>query len=258
MQWSTAASAALDYLARGWSVIPVRRKDKRPVIPWQAYQGRRPSMEAVAAWFSRWPEANVGIVTGTVSALVVLDIDPAHGGVESLERWQTLHGMLPPTLESLTGGGGRHLYFAHPGEPCPSRVGLLPGLDLRGDGGYVVAPPSVHPSGRAYRWREGHEPGRISPARLPRALLAVGDSSRAGHTLAYWRQLLRDGVVEGERNSAVASISGHLLWHGVDPQVVGELMLCWNRVRCRPPLSDEEVVRTVESITRLHEAPDRR
>ena len=253
MQWSTVASAALDYLARGWSVIPVRRNDKRPIIRWQEYQGRRASMEEAAVWFRRWPEANLAIVTGAVSALVVLDIDPAHGGAQSLERWQARHGVLPPTVEALTGGGGRHLYFSHPGAACPNRVGLWPGLDLRGDGGYVVAPPSVHPSARPYRWREGHEPGRVPLALFPPALLDEGSALRPGHTLAHWRQLLREGVREGERNSTIASLSGHLLWHGVDPQVVAELMQCWNRVRCRPPLSDEEVDRTVESIARLHQ-----
>jgi hypothetical protein len=75
----------------------------------------------------------------------------------------------------------------------------------------------------------------------------------ASHTFVYWRELLHEGVLEGERNNTVASITGHLLWHGVDPDVALELMLCWNRIRCRPPLDDVEVARTVRSITRLHE-----
>lgn len=75
----------------------------------------------------------------------------------------------------------------------------------------------------------------------------------SGHTLVYWRGLLRESVQEGERNNTVASITGHLLWHGVDPDGALELMLCWNRIRCRPPLDDVEVARTVQSITRLHD-----
>ena len=67
---------------------------------------------------------------------------------------------------------------------------------------------------------------------------------------------MSEGVNRGERNNSVASLAGHLLWHGVDPAVVLELLLCWNRVRCRPPLDDEEVARAVLSITRLHEAGD--
>jgi hypothetical protein len=65
---------------------------------------------------------------------------------------------------------------------------------------------------------------------------------------------VREGVSEGERNSTIASLTGHLLWHGVDPEVALEVMLAWNRMRCRPPLDDAEVARTVASITKLHEA----
>ena len=74
-----------------------------------------------------------------------------------------------------------------------------------------------------------------------------------GHPLAYWRDLVRHGVEEGQRNNTIASFAGHLLWHGVDRVIVLDLLLCWNRERCRPPLTDDEVTRTVESIARLHE-----
>jgi hypothetical protein len=81
---------------------------------------------------------------------------------------------------------------------------------------------------------------------------------RAGHPLSHWRQLVREGVPEGQRNNTVASLTGHLLWHGVDPEVALELMLSWNRTRCRPPLSDEEVVQTVGSIKRLTRESERK
>ena len=78
------------------------------------------------------------------------------------------------------------------------------------------------------------------------------DQNRRGHPLSHWRRLLREGVVAGERNNTIASLAGHLLWHGVDPEVTMELLLTWNATRCRPPLEPEEVVRTVVSITRHH------
>ena len=74
----------------------------------------------------------------------------------------------------------------------------------------------------------------------------------AGHPLSYWRDLVREGVSEGQRNASIASFTGHLLRHGVDADITQELMLAWNRVRCRPPLEDEEVIRTVRSIERTH------
>jgi hypothetical protein len=248
--------SALAYARRGWSVIPLRPREKRPLIPWAPSQHRRADEATIRQWFERWPDANVGIVTGAVSSLVVVDVDPLHGGDASLERLQQAHDPLPGTIEAVTGGGGRHLYFAHPGGLVPNKVGLLPGIDLRGDGGFVVAPPSVHPSGRRYAWRAPGLPEAARPAPVPSWLgeLVQERGYRPGHTLAHWRRLVKEGVREGERNTSVASLAGHLLWHGLDPTVVLDLLLSWNATRCRPPLPEDEVARTVESIMRLHES----
>jgi hypothetical protein len=232
----------------------VAPKEKRPLVAWEPYQHRRPTEALVRSWYRRWPDAGVGIVTGLVSRLLVLDVDPAHGGEASLQRLSQAHGPLPWTVECHTGGGGRHLYFAHPGGVIQNRAGFRPGLDLRGDGGYVVAPPSVHPSGRPYAWSATGDPARAGIAELPLWLLqtlsGAAGRGRAGHPLSHWRKLAAEGVAEGRRNSTAASLTGHLLFHGVDAEVVRELLLCWNRVRCRPPLPDEEIARAVESIAR--------
>ena len=252
VQRPTIAAAAVDYLAMAWSVLPVRPRDKRPLIAWEALQSTRPSANDLAEWFRRWPDANVGIVTGEISNLVVVDVDPNHGGDDSLDRLQQRFGPLPPTVEVETGGGGRHLYFAHPGFQLRNRVGLAQGIDLRGDGGYVVAPPSVHPTGRRYAWSRGRSPAEMSPAPLPRWLTATR-GIRTGRTVADWRRLVREGVTEGQRNSTIASLAGHLFWHGVDPTVTLELLLAWNRMHCRPPLDDAEAAQVVENIARLHD-----
>ena len=247
--------ACREYLARHWSVIPVRPHDKRPAIRWQEFQQRQATRTEIEGWFKQWPDANVAIVTGAISGLVVLDIDPEHDGEGSLAGLIQEHGPLPRTIEATTGGGGRHLYFSHPGGLVRNKVGLAPGIDLRGDGGCVVAPPSIHASGKSYRWLSGHAPGQIPLAAMPAWLvrLVTAGHQRPGHGIDYWRDLVRQGVPEGERNNTIASFAGHLLWHGVDPDVVQELLLCWNRVRCRPALSDKEVIRTVDSISHLHE-----
>lgn len=167
MTTRTAEQAALDYLGRGWSVIPVREREKRPAVAWKVYQSKCASEETLRDWFSRSPDYNVAIVTGALSGVVVLDVDPRHGGNESLRALERKHGALPVTIESATGGGGRHLYFAHPGGEVHNRTNIEPGIDLRGDGGCIVAPPSVHPSGKRYRWKKGHAPGDVQLARLP-------------------------------------------------------------------------------------------
>jgi hypothetical protein len=247
--------AALDYLSRGWSVIPIRKREKRPAIRWQSFQHDCPSEQDVHGWFSRWPKANVAIVTGAVSGIVVLDVDTQYGGGDSLEQLERDNEPLPDTLEVKTGGGGRHLYFEHPGDILRNRVGIVPGIDIRGDGGCIVAPPSRHPSGKRYKWVKDRGPGQATLAPLPNWLEQIirSHDKRPGRSPDSWRDLLRDGVSEGERNDTIASITGNLLWHDVDPDVALELMLCWNRIRCCPPLDDEEVTRTVHSIARIHE-----
>lgn len=244
--------AALAYVARGWSVIPTEPRGKRPLVAWLEFQNRIATADEVRRWFRRWAHANVAVVTGRVSGVVVVDVDPRHGGDASIARLAVEEHGMPPTVEALTGGGGRHLYYAHPGEPVANRAGVYPGIDIRGDGGCVVAPPSVHASGRRYEWIPARTPGKFLIARLPRFLFRPEGSRRSGHPLAHWRDLVREGVDEGRRNATLASLAGHLLWHGVDPAVTLELLLAWNRMRCRPPLGDDEVARVVDSITRLH------
>lgn len=187
-------SDALDYLHRGWVVVPVHgvedgrctcgRPDcpapgKHPTIRWEAYQWRAPRDEDVEAWFHRWPNANLAIVTGTVSGLVVLDVDPRNGGDDTLGALEHRHGALPPTPEVRTGGGGVHLYFAHPGDPVSTTI-VGSGVDLKADGGLAVAPPSLHASGHRYEWEPGADPDELPLAELPRWLTSFGPDGRVG------------------------------------------------------------------------------
>ena len=177
------ARAALDYAAHGWAVFPVHglvegrcgcgagdcpSPGKHPLT-------RRGVKEAsseagvVARFWRRWPQANVGLATGSASGVIVIDVDPPQGE-RSLERLLAAGYELPSTVTVETGSGGLHLYFAAPGFRLGNAAGRLPGvpfelagIDLRGDGGYVVAPPSAHVSGSRYRWIAGE----LEPAAAP-------------------------------------------------------------------------------------------
>ena len=159
------AAAALEYAAAGLPVLPLAGK-----VPRIEGGLTRASADVavVAEWWRRWPDANIGIRTGAESGLVVVDVDVQHGGAGTLKALERERGQLPRTAEVLTGGGGRHLLFRHPGRDVRNSAGQLgPGLDVRGDGGYVVAPPSVHENGRQYRWVRNLERGLAdSPAWL--------------------------------------------------------------------------------------------
>jgi len=191
---------ALAYAERGWSVVPVHtvhegrcscgRRDcpapgKHPRVRWEAAMHERASAEQIVAWWGRWPDANVAIVTGSVSGIAVLDIDPRGGGDEALARLERRWGPLPPTVEARSGGGGRHAWFEAHAE-LPSAV-LATGLELKAERGTVIAPPSVHASGGLYLWLPGGSPDEIPLAPLPEWLeaLAHGDpEARARHPLA--------------------------------------------------------------------------
>ncbi len=150
------AEKAAGYARRGWAVFPLHTPDSSGTCSCKkgakcGDSGKHPRTKnglndasadpaQVARWWSRWPEANIGIVCGAVSGLVVIDVD-GPDGEESLEALAAELGPLPETVEALT-GEGRHLYFNHPGvEIRPSTGEIGPALDVRGDGGYVVGPP---------------------------------------------------------------------------------------------------------------------
>jgi hypothetical protein len=202
----------------------------------------------------------------------VLDVDPHKGGSESLQHLEAVHGELPLTPRSLTGGGGEHVYFVpQPGVLIENSVEKLgPGLDIRGAGGYVVAPPSMHVCGRPYAWSVDHHPDDVPLAPMPEWLCAaVGHPlspsplissrnafERSGEEVAHfkrpqeasvWRQLV-EGVSQGARNNAIARLSGHLLRRNVDAFVVLELLKALNVSRFRPPLPERELAGIVGSI----------
>jgi hypothetical protein len=144
------------------------------------------SPEQVASWWDRWPDANIAVVTGSVSGIAVLDVDSRARGQEALELLESRWGTLPRTVEARTGGGGRHVWFATR-EELPSAV-LATGLELKAERSTVIAPPSVHASDGRYEWLPGLSPEEVEIASLPEWLvvLAHGDpDARARHPLAH-------------------------------------------------------------------------
>lgn len=184
MTENTAYRAALRYAQRGWSVIPVRPREKVPAVAWAEYQTR----PAGAALFESWwlnghPDRGVGVVTGAISGLLVLDFD-GEQGMETLAALEAEHGDLPPTVRQLTPSGGCHVLFRHPGGTIPNRAGIRPGMDVRGDGGYIVTEPSIHPSGREYAWDVDAHPEEVEIAECPAWVVELVRAPIVGASIA--------------------------------------------------------------------------
>ena len=195
----------------------------------------------VENWWRSRPDANIGIATG--SGIAVLDIDPRHGGNVTIAELQKRHGRLPQTVMVRTGGGGWHLYFT--GDAGNSVGALGQGLDIRGNGGFVVAPPSLHVSGNRYEWR-GDRDAEIAP--LPEWIVSAVRTKRPKSERTGWQKAIRDTVEEGRRNDVLTRLVGHLFRKYLSPDLVFDLVCTWNTCRCRPPLNEDEISIIVESI----------
>ncbi|MFP3886786.1 bifunctional DNA primase/polymerase [Priestia filamentosa] len=206
------------------------------------------NLDVIIKWWKQWPEANIGVVTGKVSGFVVIDVDPRHGGDDSLSLLISKYSKFPNTIEAITGSGGKHILFNRSGY-VKNRTNILPGLDVRGDGGYIVVPPSLHQSGKKYEWELSSRPLEVPMAEVPNWLLQIitnpfKRSKRRPDS--YWVKVIQ-GVGEGERNTSAASLAGYLLRHGISAPVAYELMLLWNE-RNNPPESVDVIETTFHSI----------
>lgn len=236
------AGSALAHARRGFYVFPAEPRGKRPcgaLAPHGLHDGTT-DLDKIRAWWAAQPDANPAIDCGR-SQLIVIDIDPRHGGTESLFELYEKCGGEFQTAAVETGGGGVHFYFTAPsGVVINSRTNLLSGIDVKATGGYVIAAGSVHESGHLYRWR-----GSSSPMPLPAALLQLLLQPTAPTPR-------NDGatVVEGQRNAHLASLAGTMRYRGMTPESITAALLEENARRCHPPLAEREVRSIASSIGR--------
>lgn len=230
------------YAQNGWQSFPVKPNDKTPLVKWSELATADEIM--LTGWFDNYPDANIGIACGKRSGVVVLDIDKEHGGYESLTALVLKYGKLPETPVSVTGSGGEHVFFKHPGIEIRNSAGKLgPGLDIRGDGGYVVAPPSLHPNGNTYEWRV--KPSETPLAEMPEWMMELLKEAQPV-------QVKQEGgkVVEGGRNEYLTKMAGAMRRKGFSADAIFSALQIDNREKCAPPLPDGEVYQIAESIKR--------
>ena len=236
-----------EYIDSGWSILPVKPDEKRPYMTnWLQYTRTRPGKQLVSNWFNNLTGAGVGLVTGKISGVVVLDV----------EHWcptpvDELLKKYPTNMVARSGGGGVHLFYSYPQNVgrITNRVGIFEGADLRADGGFLVLPPTMHPSGNRYEWVK-----RGIPGAFPMAFLDL--ESRSPTSNEGWITEALRGVSEGGRNDTCARLAGYFFKKGLNSDIVEALLMEWNE-KNDPPLPVSEVRTTSKSIERSHAGAER-
>lgn len=238
---------AMEYWERGWSLIPLQ--GKTPALSsWKEFQRRTPTPKEIEDWFAgTTPQhTNIGIVTGRVSGLVVIDCDSVDAGA----HWLASFPQTSVVVE--TGGGGKHLYYRSPDTVIGNRIGIGGRkIDVRGEGGYVVAPPSRHPNGNLYSWASPptyclddvpiFNPAWLAPSRPTR----TGSTGRISNGPGYIRHI-RAVAGNGGHNATFRAACA-LRDAGLTPEEALAELFVWNHTNADPPWSPRELLHKVKS-----------
>lgn len=249
VQVNPLGRAALGLAAKGMRVFPLIEQKKEPLIS-SNIERATTDANVIRGWWHNG-NYNIGIATGGGSGIWVLDVD-GEEGEQTLRKLEAEHGALPSTVEVIT-GNGRHLYFRWPtGIEIRNRQenNDIPDIHVRGNGGYVVAPPSIHPTGRAYAWSVD---SANAFANAPHWLieLVTGNATSDGRPATppeAWRSFVARTYEGSHRGSAIARLAGLLLRRYIDPYVALSLCQQFNMLRCIEPLTWFEVQRIVNDI----------
>jgi putative DNA primase/helicase len=203
----------------------------------------------IREWWEIWENANIAIAPGREAGFFVLDVDPRNGGGRTLAALEHKHGKLPKTRTAHTGGDGIHILFRYPDFPVKNSTGELgPGLDIKSDGGTVIVPPSIHMSGKRYRWRNC---AAISDA-PDWFLQLMRDAARKSY--ATGQVEIYETIPEGRRNITLTSLAGTMRRRGLDAIEIEPTLLVVNERRCDPPLPEDEVRQIAIGVCRYEPA----
>lgn len=249
--------AALYYAEKlGLSIIPIKPNKKPYLASWEPYQKTKATSAQIKEWWKKWPDAMIGMVTGKISGLVVIDVD-----IPNEECMHLLSKLLKPPdalsvfdniPRSATPNGGWHLFFRHPGFSIGNNSLLIPGADFRGDGGYVILPPSKNEDGKYYRWE--HSILKYPPQPLPQAYI---DYVKSAQRLGYSEKTTDNHIAnssqqpftEGRRDEDLFHTANTLLRGGASEDFVRTTLRRLAK-SCKPPFSEHEAHIKVDSALR--------
>ena len=264
--------AACKYAERGWYVFPVHfvtpdRKcscgddkctniGKHPITH-NGLNEATVEKDQIIKWWMERPYANVAIRTGEISGINVIDIDPRHEGDDTFDKLLDEFGSIPDTVTATTGGGGTHIFIQH-NNAFHSQNNLMQGVDIKGDGGYVLAEPSNHVSGGLYEWELAFHPDEMAPVNLEGAnkklFKYLSELQNPEHFTES--EVLNPITNEGNRNGTLTSVAGGLRRRGLDGDQISSILHQFNNDYCSPPLEAVEVERIAHGMMRYQPEPE--
>ncbi len=228
--------AAINYARLGFRIFPLKDREKTPRIKSWPNQATTDA-DKIAKWWSMWPDANIGLATGTKSEVFVVDVDSKNNGDVSLATLFDEYGRFPITARQRTGNGEHYLFKCH--SPITNRTNApMKGIDIRGDGGYIVASPSIHPNGNRYSWEV--EPKNIADA--PSWLIELLNKSKNE------RVNTKGEIPIGSRNDSLFKIGCSLRSKGIKALEIGAELFRINEYQCELPLTDIEVNKIIGNV----------
>lgn len=258
MKLKTLKEWALYYASIGWKVFPLTPGEKIPTTGSNGFKDATTDTKQISKWWDSEPNYNIGIATGAQSGgLVVVDLDEDETknkhGIEVFNRWaQDKHiaNTIFNTLICNSPRGGMHLYYQS-SAPYQKKEDIVWGIDVRAEGAYIVAPPSIHPNGKAYKWNSKQGIDKAKPIEVNQTLgafIALGDEAydnnpkkKKSSSTKVSNTAAAAIIPDGERVSTLISKIGTLTKAGVDSATIKETIIAMNKTQCKPPLSDHEL-----------------
>lgn len=237
----------VDHVCNSPGKVPYNPFEQKHQIKWQNHG--IPTIKEAQGWIDQDSSINLGFLCGSPSRVICIDIDTP-------EAWQIYQDTFRPeiTWEYATGNGVRFIYGMPPDMEEFSSLNLdVEGgfrIEIMGDGKQTVAPPSEHPNGKTYRWKDGLSPEAIDLVPAPPWLLDLRPMSSADADID-WGEDAAEGILEGGRNVGIARLAGHLLSpQPLPPKEVLFWLRIYNSAKVKPPLSDRELQGIIKSIAK--------
>ncbi|KKM66331.1 hypothetical protein LCGC14_1482260 [marine sediment metagenome] len=226
------------------AIIPIKN-DKKSYVKWAEYQVTAPTEAVVREWWTRWPNASIGIITGALNDLTVIDIDTDDAN-------QKIEELLPSNLltpMATTPRGGKHIYFNYH-KDVPNKSAIIPGCDVRSQGGYIIAPPSQNGNGKVYKWIKAYKITSTETVDLPEKLV---ERIKEGAKTSLWSQKATRAtgshkIMEGQRDNELFHV-GYALAKGFMPiEEIEQYLQLIGSYCCEPPFESSEIKEKAESI----------